>query len=66
MFNQVYETGGFLSLRVLMAEVSEDFGSDDFESLVFLLRGTLPKEKVEKFEVTRKEIEIYSICMFRV
>ncbi|XP_026803112.3 CASP8 and FADD-like apoptosis regulator [Pangasianodon hypophthalmus] len=36
--------------RVLMAELSEDFGSDDLESLVFLLRGILPKEKVEKFE----------------
>ncbi|KAF7709206.1 CASP8 and FADD-like apoptosis regulator [Silurus meridionalis] len=36
--------------RVLMADLSEDVGSDDLESLVFLLRGTLPKEKVEKFE----------------
>ncbi|MCJ8732859.1 hypothetical protein PDJAM_G00216020 [Pangasius djambal] len=36
--------------RVLMAELSEDFGSDDLKSLVFLLRGILPKEKVEKFE----------------
>ncbi|XP_053483569.1 CASP8 and FADD-like apoptosis regulator isoform X1 [Ictalurus furcatus] len=36
--------------RVLMAELSEDVGSDDLESLVFLLRGTLPKEKVENFE----------------
>ncbi|KAL7882236.1 hypothetical protein AOLI_G00090850 [Acnodon oligacanthus] len=36
--------------RVLMAELSEDVGSGDLESLVFLLRGTLPKETVEKFE----------------
>ncbi|KAI4885435.1 hypothetical protein NFI96_028875, partial [Prochilodus magdalenae] len=36
--------------RVLMAELSEDVGSGDLESLVFLLRGTLPKEKLEKFE----------------
>ncbi|KAK3543495.1 hypothetical protein QTP70_023203 [Hemibagrus guttatus] len=36
--------------RVLMADLSEDVGSDDLESLVFLLRGILPKEKVEKFE----------------
>ncbi|XP_026877493.2 CASP8 and FADD-like apoptosis regulator [Electrophorus electricus] len=36
--------------RVLMAELSEDVGSEDLESLMFLLRGTLPKEKLEKFE----------------
>ncbi|XP_027018442.1 CASP8 and FADD-like apoptosis regulator isoform X1 [Tachysurus fulvidraco] len=36
--------------RVLMADLSEDFGSDDLSSLIFLLRGTLPKEKVEKCE----------------
>ncbi|XP_062862496.1 CASP8 and FADD-like apoptosis regulator [Trichomycterus rosablanca] len=36
--------------RVLMAEVSEEVGSKDLESLVFLLRGTLPKEKLEKLE----------------
>ncbi|XP_076858333.1 CASP8 and FADD-like apoptosis regulator [Brachyhypopomus gauderio] len=36
--------------RVLMAELSEEVGSEDLESLAFLLRGTLPKEKLEKFE----------------
>ncbi|KAM9486575.1 CASP8 and FADD-like apoptosis regulator isoform 2-T2 [Clarias gariepinus] len=36
--------------RVLMAELSEDVGTDDLKSLVFLLRGTLPKEKLENFE----------------
>ncbi|XP_060786414.1 CASP8 and FADD-like apoptosis regulator [Neoarius graeffei] len=48
---QLLENGHALSdYRVLMAELSEDVGSDDLGSLVFLLRGTLPKEKVEKFE----------------
>ncbi|KAK2849757.1 hypothetical protein Q7C36_008540 [Tachysurus vachellii] len=45
------ENGCALSeYRVLMADLSEDFGSDDLHSLIFLLRGTLPKEKVEKCE----------------
>lgn len=39
-----------------MAELSEDLGTDDLKSLVFLLRGTLPKEKLENFEV--KEIKL--------
>ncbi|XP_060784976.1 CASP8 and FADD-like apoptosis regulator [Neoarius graeffei] len=48
---QLLENGHALSdYRVLMAELNEDIGSDDLGSLVFLLRGTLPKEKVEKFE----------------
>ncbi|TTS97988.1 CASP8 and FADD-like apoptosis regulator [Bagarius yarrelli] len=34
--------------RVLMTELSEDVGTDDLELLVFLLRGTLPKERVRK------------------
>lgn len=41
-----------------MAELSEDVGSDDLESLVFLLRGTLPKEKVENFEVNVKKFKM--------
>lgn len=57
LFSPVDQTGVFLSLRVLMAELSEDVGSDDLESLVFLLRGTLPKEKVENFEVNVKRIK---------
>ncbi|KAG7330859.1 hypothetical protein KOW79_004828 [Hemibagrus wyckioides] len=36
--------------RVLMADLSEDVGSEDLQSLVFLLRGILPKEKVQKLE----------------
>ncbi|XP_016119492.1 CASP8 and FADD-like apoptosis regulator [Sinocyclocheilus grahami] len=33
--------------RVLMADVSEDMGTEDLKSLKFLLRGTLPKHKLE-------------------
>lgn len=54
MFKQVYQTLSCPSLRVLMADLSEDVGSEDLESLVFLLRGILPKEKVQKFEVKNK------------
>ncbi|XP_026074225.1 CASP8 and FADD-like apoptosis regulator isoform X1 [Carassius auratus] len=33
--------------RVLMADVSEDMDTEDLKSLAFLLRGTLPKHKLE-------------------
>uniref|UniRef100_A0A671MXK8 CASP8 and FADD-like apoptosis regulator n=1 Tax=Sinocyclocheilus anshuiensis TaxID=1608454 RepID=A0A671MXK8_9TELE len=33
--------------RVLMADVSEDMDTEDLKSLKFLLRGTLPKHKLE-------------------
>uniref|UniRef100_A0A8C2CHF6 CASP8 and FADD-like apoptosis regulator n=1 Tax=Cyprinus carpio TaxID=7962 RepID=A0A8C2CHF6_CYPCA len=34
-------------LRVLMADVSEDMDTENLKSLTFLLRGTLPKHKLE-------------------
>ncbi|KAL1268270.1 hypothetical protein QQF64_033633 [Cirrhinus molitorella] len=36
--------------RVLMADVSEDMDTDDLKSLTFLLRGTLPKQKLENVQ----------------
>uniref|UniRef100_UPI0037E9395F CASP8 and FADD-like apoptosis regulator n=1 Tax=Semicossyphus pulcher TaxID=241346 RepID=UPI0037E9395F len=34
--------------RVLMANISEDMGNDDLDSVKFLLSSTLPREKLEK------------------
>lgn len=38
-------------LRVLMADVSEDMDTENLKSLTFLLRGTLPKHKLENVQV---------------
>ncbi len=34
-----------------MADVSEDMDTEDLKSLTFLLRGTLPKHKLENVQV---------------
>ncbi|KAL0183719.1 hypothetical protein M9458_019415, partial [Cirrhinus mrigala] len=36
--------------RALMADVSEDMDTEDLKSLAFLLRGTLPKHKLENVQ----------------
>ncbi|XP_050975888.1 CASP8 and FADD-like apoptosis regulator isoform X2 [Labeo rohita] len=36
--------------RVLMADVGEDMDTEDLKSLTFLLRGTLPKHKLENVQ----------------
>ncbi|XP_052004924.1 CASP8 and FADD-like apoptosis regulator [Xyrauchen texanus] len=36
--------------RLLMADVSEDMDTEDLKSLTFLLRGTLPKHKLENVQ----------------
>ncbi|XP_077088278.1 CASP8 and FADD-like apoptosis regulator isoform X2 [Siphateles boraxobius] len=36
--------------RSLMADVSEDMDTEDLKSLAFLLRGTLPKQKLENVQ----------------
>ncbi|XP_073701124.1 CASP8 and FADD-like apoptosis regulator [Garra rufa] len=45
------KNGHFVSeYRVLMADVGEDMDTEDLKSLKFLLRGTLPKQKLENVQ----------------
>lgn len=44
-----------------MADVSEDMGTDDLQSLKFLLSNTLPRERMDRAKVRGYHVQVHHV-----